>query len=152
MDDVLSVAACALCELGCAATMKLQKTVYYAQAYHLAKYKEPLFSERIEAWVNGPVVPDLFEKHRGKFVVEANFLDEYSKDVSQDAAYVVSHVVACVKDMSGAELSGLVRSECPWLEARKGCVPTMRHGGEITISSIYEYYSSAPAGHPVFAA
>lgn len=150
MDDVLSVAAYALRELGCSTTMKLQKTVYYAQAYYLVEYKRPLFSERIEAWVNGPVVPDLFEKHRGKFVVEANFLDEYYKGISRDAACAVSHVVACVKDMSGSELSALTHSERPWLDARKGCAPTARCDNEITVSSIYEYYSSASAGHPVF--
>ncbi|HUZ03805.1 MAG TPA: type II toxin-antitoxin system antitoxin SocA domain-containing protein, partial [Acidobacteriaceae bacterium] len=37
--------------------LKLQKLLYYAQAWHLALYGSPLFSDSIEAWVHGPVVP-----------------------------------------------------------------------------------------------
>ena len=40
--------------------LKLQKLLYYAQAWHLALYGEPLFRDRIEAWVHGPVVPPVF--------------------------------------------------------------------------------------------
>jgi uncharacterized phage-associated protein len=48
-------------------TWKLQKLVYYSQAWHLVWDSEPLFEERIEAWANGPVVPELYKVHRGKF-------------------------------------------------------------------------------------
>ncbi len=44
--------------------LKLQKLVYYAQCLHLAIYDEPLFSEPIEAWLHGPVVPALYEVYR----------------------------------------------------------------------------------------
>lgn len=40
--------------------LKLQKLVYYAQGYHLAYFDTPLFSNHIEAWQYGPVVPDLY--------------------------------------------------------------------------------------------
>lgn len=46
-------------------TFRLQKLVYYAQAVHLATEGEPLFADRIEAWVNGPVTPSLYQEHRG---------------------------------------------------------------------------------------
>ncbi len=48
-------------------TVKLQKLVYYSQAWHLVWEDRPLFPERIEAWANGPVVPDLYREHRGDF-------------------------------------------------------------------------------------
>lgn len=41
--------------------LKLQKLVYYAQGYHLAYFGVPLFSNRMEAWQYGPVVPDLYD-------------------------------------------------------------------------------------------
>ncbi len=47
--------------------MKMQKLVYYAQAWTLARTGEPLFDEPIEAWVNGPVVRALYDQHRGQF-------------------------------------------------------------------------------------
>ena len=40
---------------------KLQKLCYYSQAWHCALYDgTPLFAERIEAWVHGPVIPELY--------------------------------------------------------------------------------------------
>ncbi|WP_307850044.1 MULTISPECIES: type II toxin-antitoxin system antitoxin SocA domain-containing protein [unclassified Saccharopolyspora] len=39
--------------------MKLQKLVYYSQAWHLVWDERPLFDEPVQAWANGPVVPDL---------------------------------------------------------------------------------------------
>ena len=35
---------------------KLQKLLYYCQGWHVARNGEPLFTETLEAWVNGPVV------------------------------------------------------------------------------------------------
>ncbi|HEX8905077.1 MAG TPA: type II toxin-antitoxin system antitoxin SocA domain-containing protein [Longimicrobiaceae bacterium] len=40
--------------------MQLQKLLYYAQAWHLALYDEPLFPEKFQAWSTGPVIPDLY--------------------------------------------------------------------------------------------
>ena len=40
---------------------KLQKLVYYAQAWSLVWDEVPLFPERIEAWANGPVCPTLYQ-------------------------------------------------------------------------------------------
>ncbi|MEO7994526.1 MAG: type II toxin-antitoxin system antitoxin SocA domain-containing protein [bacterium] len=44
--------------------LKLQKLLYYAQAWHLALRDEPLFPERIEAWVHGPVVPEVYRRYK----------------------------------------------------------------------------------------
>ena len=44
--------------------LKLQKLVYYAQAWHLALYDCPLFDEDFQAWIHGPVIPELFEKYQ----------------------------------------------------------------------------------------
>ena len=42
--------------------LKLYKLVYYAHAWHLANYGEPLFDEDIQAWQHGPVVSDLYRE------------------------------------------------------------------------------------------
>lgn len=44
--------------------LRLQKLVYYAQAWHLAIYQEPLFSEDFQAWVHGPVIPQLYTQYK----------------------------------------------------------------------------------------
>lgn len=44
--------------------MKLQKLVYYAHAWSLALFNEPLIKDRIEAWRYGPVIPTLYEEFK----------------------------------------------------------------------------------------
>src|SRR5680860_1872649 len=60
MASVLDVAEYILKETGSMTTMKLQKLVYYSQAWSLVWDEKPLFGEPIEAWANdGPVRPCL---------------------------------------------------------------------------------------------
>ena len=73
MANVIAVAEHVLKRLGSSSTMKLQKIVYYSQAYHLVRYGQPLFSERIEAWRNGPVVRDLYDLHAHEFVISDGY-------------------------------------------------------------------------------
>ena len=40
--------------------MKLQKLVYYCQAWSLVWDEEQLFKDEIQAWANGPVAPYLY--------------------------------------------------------------------------------------------
>lgn len=45
--------------------LRLQKLVYYAQAWHLANYDTPLFEEDFEAWIHGPALPALYHHYEG---------------------------------------------------------------------------------------
>jgi uncharacterized phage-associated protein len=44
--------------------LKLQKLCYYAQGVGLVARGEPMFSEPLEAWLHGPVAPDLYREFR----------------------------------------------------------------------------------------
>jgi uncharacterized phage-associated protein len=44
--------------------LKLQKLVYYAQAWSLALLDRPLFDEEVEAWAHGPVVETVFQRFK----------------------------------------------------------------------------------------
>ena len=71
MANVHDVAAYILGRCGPMTAMKLQKLVYYSQAWSLVWDERPLFPESIEAWANGPVVPALYDRHRGAFKLNA---------------------------------------------------------------------------------
>ena len=71
MVSVFDAAAYIVEKTGEMTTLKLQKLVYYAQAWSLVWDERPLFDEKIEAWSNGPVARDLFEYNRGKYLVSA---------------------------------------------------------------------------------
>ena len=63
MVDVKDVAQYILDKQGGMTTWKLQKLVYYCQAWSLVWDDEPLFPDDIEAWANGPVVRKLYDIH-----------------------------------------------------------------------------------------
>lgn len=45
--------------------LRLQKMLYYAQGWSLARNGKPLFEEPIEAWHYGPVVPECYSWYCG---------------------------------------------------------------------------------------
>ena len=59
--SVHDVAAYILKKQGEMSAMKLQKLVYYSQAWSLVWDEKPLFRAQIEAWANGPVVRSLYD-------------------------------------------------------------------------------------------
>ncbi len=67
--SVHDVAAYILKKQGEMSAMKLQKLVYYSQAWSLVWDEKPLFRAQVEAWANGPVARSLYDKHRGQFAV-----------------------------------------------------------------------------------
>jgi uncharacterized phage-associated protein len=78
--------------------MKMQKLVYYAQAWSLAWNNRPIFKEEIQAWINGPMCPDLFEQHRGCYD-----MTKYSKSTTMKALGLVGvnlEATINTKDMS----------------------------------------------------
>ena len=54
--------------------LKLQKMLYYEQGFHLAAFDTPLFDENIEAWMFGPVVPEVYENMQNTMQRELNLL------------------------------------------------------------------------------
>ena len=48
----------------CMTNLKLNKLLYFAQAWSLARRGKPLFSEDIQAWDLGPVTPTVYREFR----------------------------------------------------------------------------------------
>lgn len=141
MASVLNVAQYVLNKVGDMTTLKLQKLVYYCQAWSLAWDGKPLFDEEFEAWANGPVCPELFKKHKGKFVIEKNFLDKYKYDKFTGEEKETMNVV--LKDLGGKSpqwLRDLTHLERPWKEARKGYAPGEICNNIIDKEIMQDYY------------
>jgi uncharacterized phage-associated protein len=128
-------------------TMKLQKLVYYSQAWSLVWDDRALFGERIEAWANGPVVPALYNNHRGQFAVSAWSAGDSSR-LDAAAKETIRKVVAFYGDQTPQWLSDLTHMERPWREARAGLPDGMRGSNEIRLDTMSEYYSSIPPAQP----
>lgn len=141
MAHVQDVAAYILKQKGPMTAMKLQKLVYYAQAWSLVWDEQPLFPERIEAWAMGPVSPELYELHRGSFRVSR--LVQGNPDVLTAAEReTIDAIIDYYGQKSSHWLSDLSHREAPWKDARKGVPPGARCNRVITHEAMSEYYDS----------
>jgi uncharacterized phage-associated protein len=138
--SVFDVAAFILQELEEITCMKLQKLVYYCQAWSLVWDEEPLFKESIEAWINGPVVRELYEAHRGKFKLQRGDISGNPKLLTTPQRDTIKAVLRDYGRHSSQWLSDLTHSEMPWCEARVGLRYDERGNHTISLESLVEYY------------
>lgn len=142
MSSVFDVAAYILKKRGKMTTMKLQKLVYYAQAWSLVWDGRPLFNEPIQAWANGPVCPVLYQAHQGKFNIDSGDIEGDVGTLDDGANKSVDAVVDYYGDRSSHWLSQLTHGESPWKDSREGLTAGDRGTSEITHVAMAEYYES----------
>lgn len=120
--------------------LKLQKLVYYAQAWHLALYNAPLFEEEFEAWIHGPVIPKLYQKYCkfGWRPIEEDVTPNLPDDVIDFLQEVADEYFSC----DAYELEQMTHVEEPWLKARGGLPPDARSNEVIKKEWMIEYYAA----------
>ncbi len=143
MATVFDVAQYILEQTGLITTIKLEKLVYYAQAWHLVWEETPLFDARIEAWANGPVCPRLYAKHKGEFKVGPQRGIGNSKRLLDNERESINVVLKTYGDKTTEYLVFLTHSEAPWKDARKrACaLPGERCHEKINLADMIEFYS-----------
>lgn len=117
-------------------SMKLQKLVYYSQAWSTVWNDDVLFNERIEAWDNGPVVRPLWEANRGQFRV-AQVPGADVSNISASQADVIDRVLEFYGDKDAQWLSDLTHLEDPWKDAFG-----VGKNTEITPEALSKYYGA----------
>lgn len=117
---------------------KLQKLVYYSQAWSSVWDDSVLFEEPIEAWANGPVCPELYNTHRGSFKIER--INGDASQLSTTQKETIDQVLNYYGDKTAQFLSELTHAEQPWIDARKGLSPGERGNNEIKLDDMALYY------------
>ena len=129
MATVFDVAKYILDKYGAMSAMKLQKLVFYS----------------FEAWAKGPVCRELFNAHKGKFMLrDSNFLKPCAQDISRlndEQRETIDVVAGGLIDLPPYRLSDMVHQEKPWLDARGDCHAGARCENVITKESMEDYYS-----------
>ena len=143
MVSAHDVAAYILKKHGPLSAMKLQKLVYYAQAWSLVWDDRQLFAEPVEAWANGPVVRSLYDCHRGQFEVRDWRWGDPAK-LDDAARETVDAVLDYYGGRNAQALSDLTHRELPWREARRDVPDGERGAAPISLATMAEYYSSLP--------
>jgi uncharacterized phage-associated protein len=97
--------------------LKLQKLLYYAQAWHLALYDVPLFEEDFEAWIHGPVIPSLYEQYQ-TFGWQPLLKEVQKPQFSEELQNFLKEVTNEYFILDTLELEMMTHREAPWIEAR----------------------------------
>jgi uncharacterized phage-associated protein len=122
---------------------KLQKLVYYAQAWSLVLNNKKLFSEPIEAWVHGPAVRSLYIKYKefGFSPIKEEILSNSVEDIPTNTKELLDEIWRVYGRLDAGYLEMLTHSEKPWLEAREGLQSYENSSNEISTKTIKEFYS-----------
>lgn len=125
--------------------LMLQKLLYFVQGVSCALYKEPLLSEDCQAWVHGPVYPQVYDMFRDfKFnpIEDARFaiLEGMEDALDEKKRRVVDLVVDTFGEYGGKRLEKITHEEKPWKIARKGYSDGIRSNEIILKENIAAYY------------
>ena len=132
--------------------LKLQKVLYFIQAYFLISTNKQCFKEKIEAWDFGPVVPEAYREYKQfgsgdiptiSFVVDFDKdniwnskVQQYEDDVIASVDKVmIEAVVDKFADYSATDLVSITHRQAPWKNAYQ-----QGRNNEITLEAIKEYF------------
>ncbi|KGR90178.1 hypothetical protein CD30_13085 [Ureibacillus massiliensis 4400831 = CIP 108448 = CCUG 49529] len=126
--------------------LKLQKLIYYVDAWHMVFLKEPLIDEDFEAWMHGPVVRNVWNYYKEKSILNAVIpsseetisLENY---LSEEQIQVINDVLDEYGNKTPYYLECLTHEEKPWLTARIGYAPSDRCEERISKNIMKEYYT-----------
>ncbi|MFZ4705407.1 MAG: Panacea domain-containing protein [Bacteroidales bacterium] len=132
--------------------LKLQKLIYYIQGYHLGMFDEPLFEEDFEAWVHGPVQPELFHaiKDISRLHDDIAFIQDDGvpepevklQGLNMDQHELIEEIIREFGHLSGMQLEAMTHSEAPWKDARRGIGPGEKCNNIISKESMRSFFKS----------
>lgn len=132
---------------------KLQKLVYYAYGWTLALLNDSvqdieyrLFPNQIEAWVHGPVIPDLYQEYKSygwKDIPQSAFFDIDA--FSSDEVDILGQVWQVYGNYTANQLEMISHQEAPWINARKGIPAGIASSNLIKDSDIYMFFNEQAA-------
>jgi uncharacterized phage-associated protein len=133
---------------------KLQKLLYYVDAWHFVHLGKPLLEEQFQAWVHGPVLPSLYHELKqfgfNDVKVIADEFDTPDEQVeviiaknklTDDQLGLIYSVLDKYGSMSSFQLEILSHKEAPWIEARGDAKPHESCKNQISKQRMREFYS-----------
>jgi uncharacterized phage-associated protein len=112
--------------------LKLQKLLYYVQAWHIALHEEVAFPGRFQAWIHGPVSRTVYNrfcasKSLYSEITVSDITPGFNPEViDQRRRFHIDRVLDAYAAFSGSELEEMTHNEEPWRAARQGYRPSER--------------------------
>ena len=128
--------------------LKLQKLLYYTQAWYLAFEAKPFFEGKFEAWVHGPVNRQIFDRFKPNKMLysQIGLNDRANKEafdaISEEEQAHIESILEAYAEFTGAQLEYMTHTEDPWIEARRGYSPSQSCSKEISEKTMEKYYKA----------
>ena len=127
--------------------LMLQKLLYFIQGIYYALFGNPMFVEDCEAWIHGPVYPevyDLFKDFKYNPIEDVRFsiLDGIADKLTEDEQRVIDLVVNTFGLYGGKVLERITHNEKPWRDARRGYGSNIPSKEPLCKESIKVYYEA----------
>jgi len=121
---------------------KLQKLLYYAQAWTKVFSGERLFDEPIEAWVHGPAIRSVYGEFRGfEFgPIDPTVVPTEELDFG-DNKETLNEIWRVYGKYDANYLEMLTHNEEPWKEARNGLEIDESSSNEISLGTMQSFYA-----------
>ena len=124
--------------------IKLQKLLYYSQAWHLGIYKNTLFDGKFQAWIHGPVNREIYDRFCARkdlySDIEMDDRIECNPNVTEEEKEFFDFILENYGGYSGVQLEIMTHSEKPWIEARGTCGKYDRCNTIISEDTMKTYY------------
>lgn len=120
--------------------LKVQKLVFYAQAWNLALSGVPLFEDDVQAWAHGPVVDSVYREYGGNSwnaLPPPDVFPELEASVEEH----LSEILKAYGGLSAKQLENLTHAEAPWIDARGELPPEARSNNVIPREAMRSYYA-----------
>ena len=107
--------------------LTLQRLLYFAQGWHLAFYGGPFFEGRFQAWAQGPINRQIYDRFASRPLDSRVSAADVSKgfdvtSVSQEKSNHIRGVLEAYARCEDSSLDKIINEDAPWLEARSGCL------------------------------
>ena len=120
-------------------TLKLQKLLYFTQGISFCMNDEEFFENDLEAWVHGPVVPEVYHQYKRFGYSPINIIYDLPQ-MSEHQLDVLTYVRNIYGIYDGKYLEELTHTQDPWLYARSGLDPDERTDKCIPKQIIADYF------------
>ena len=111
--------------------LKLQKILYYVQAFHLAYFDKELIEDDFQAWLHGPVSRKVYDKIKELSILYAEIKYDpeafnpspeiqLKQTLTSEQFDLINDVIDSYGKLNSTELENLSHSEMPWQKAREG--------------------------------
>lgn len=119
--------------------LKLQKLLYLSQGFSFAFYDKELFKDDIEAWVHGPVVPNVYYEYSAFKYNPINTKYEMP-ELDSEILEILNYVVNNYSKYDSKFLEEMTHNQEPWILSRDGLDPDERPNKTIPKESIANYF------------